>query len=370
MIRNSIAALCGVLMLASLASAQAPRFRWQTGQVLVYRTEHNTVASYVMGDNKSETKTRVQSTKRWQVIGVDNAGVATLQMSLQALFFVTTPPSGEPLVFDSAHLDKCTPELRKQYENYIGLPLVVLRIDGRGKVIEVKEARPGYSAAKYESDPPFKLLLPAEPLKADLGWEHAYQITLEPPLGTGEKVPRRAALRLQGHRRQPGHGEPDFGGEGHAGGAGGSGAALADAAARRVGVRRAGGPAAKSNFADRQGSKNRGRQHALPERLQRAICRRSVRDRKINRQAQERQEKKRKKRKNTCMGFEAFAVSLFFSWRSGALGGFIFHPNNSCTAAFSSCNSCSVVWNFCWPKASSFTPSTTLKLPLPSLRQG
>lgn len=189
MIRKTIAAFCGVLMVASLASAQAPRFRWQTGQVLVYRTEHNTVASYVMGDSKSETRTRVQSLKRWQVLGVDNAGVATLQMSLQALYFETTPPTGEPLVFDSAHLDKSTPELRKQYENYIGLPLAVVRIDGQGKVIEVKEARPGYSAAKYESDPPFKLLLPAEPLKADLNWEHAYQITLEPPLGTGEKYP-------------------------------------------------------------------------------------------------------------------------------------------------------------------------------------
>jgi hypothetical protein len=189
MIRKPIAALCGVLVMASLASAQAPRFRWQTGQVLVYRTEHNTIASYVMGDSKSETKTRVQSIKRWQVVGIDNAGVATLQMSLQALFFETTPPSGEPLVFDSAHLDKSTPELRKQYENYIGLPLAVVRIDGQGKVIEVKEARPGYSAAKYESDPPFKLLLPAEPLKADLNWEHGYQITLEPPLGTGEKYP-------------------------------------------------------------------------------------------------------------------------------------------------------------------------------------
>jgi hypothetical protein len=189
MIRRTIAALCGVLMMASLASAQAPRFRWQTGQVLVYRTEHNTVASYVMGDSTSETKTHVQSIKRWQVIGVDNAGVATLQMSLQGLFFETTPPSGEPLVFDSAHLDKCTPELRKQYENFVGQPLVVVRIDGQGKVLEVKEARPGYSAAKYESDPPFKLLLPAEPLKTAQSWEHAYQITLEPPLGTGEKYP-------------------------------------------------------------------------------------------------------------------------------------------------------------------------------------
>lgn len=187
MMRKTIAALCSVLTMASLASAQPPRFRWQTGQVYVYRTEHNTVASYVMGENTDETRTRVRSLKRWQVRDVDSAGVATLQMSLQALFFETTPLSGEPLVFDSAHLDKSTPELRKQYESYVGQPLVVVRIDSQGKVLEVKEARPGYSAAKYESEPPFKLILPVGLLKAGLSWERGYQITLEPPLGTGEK---------------------------------------------------------------------------------------------------------------------------------------------------------------------------------------
>jgi hypothetical protein len=187
MLAKTLAACCGVLMMASLASAQAPRFRWQTGQVLIYRTEHNTANSFVMGENKDETKTRVQSIKRWQVMDVDSAGVATLQMSLQELFFETTTPSGEPLVFDSTHLDKSTPELRKQYENYIGQPLVVVRIDGRGKVIEVKEGRPEYSAAKYESDPAFKLILPTEPLKAGLNWERAYQIVLGPPYGTGDE---------------------------------------------------------------------------------------------------------------------------------------------------------------------------------------
>jgi hypothetical protein len=185
---RAMAACCGVVLMASLASAQAPRFRWQTGQVLTYRTEHNTVASYVMGDNKSETRTRVQSVKRWQVMGVDDAGVATLRLSLTALFFETQPPQGDPLRFDSANPDKSTPELRKQYENYVGQPLVVIRIDPQGKVVEVKEARPGFaSAAKFESDPAFRLWLPAEPLKADLNWERAYQITLEPPQGTGEK---------------------------------------------------------------------------------------------------------------------------------------------------------------------------------------
>lgn len=186
MLGKAMAACCGVLVLTTLAPAQAPRFRWQSGQVMLYRTEHNTANSFVVGEDKGETKTRVQSIKRWQVMDVDSAGVATLQMSLQALFFETTTPSGEQFVFDSAHPDKNTPELRKQYD-YIGQPLVVLRIDGQGKVIEVKEARPEYSAAKYESDPAFKLLLPAEPLKAGLSWEHNYQMVLGPPYGTGDE---------------------------------------------------------------------------------------------------------------------------------------------------------------------------------------
>jgi hypothetical protein len=187
MLGKTMTACCGVLVMASLAPAQTPRFRWQTGQVLLYRTEHNTVASYVMGDSTSETKTRVQSIKRWQVMDVDSAGAATLQMSLQTLFFETTPPAGDPLVFDSTHLDKSTPELRKQYENYVGQPLVVVRIDSQGKVLEVKEARQDYSAAKYESDPAFKLVLPTEPLKAGLNWERAYPIVLGPPYGTGDE---------------------------------------------------------------------------------------------------------------------------------------------------------------------------------------
>jgi hypothetical protein len=188
MIHRTLAALCGLLIMASFAAAQAPRFRWQTGQVLVYRTEHNTVASYVMGDSKSETKTRVQSLKRWQVMDVDAAGVATLQMSLTALIFETTPSEGEPLSFDSAHPEKSNEQLRKQFSSYVGQPLAVIRVDGQGKAVEVKEARSGFaSAAKFESEPAFKLLLPAAELSNGLTWERAYQITLEPPQGTGEK---------------------------------------------------------------------------------------------------------------------------------------------------------------------------------------
>lgn len=187
MFGKTMAACCGVLVIASLAAGQAPRFRWQTGQVLVYRTDHNSAASYVLGETTSETKTRVQSLKRWQVMGVDAAGVATLQMSIQALIFQMIRPDGKTELFDSAHPENSPEEVRKQFA-YVGQPLLLLRVDGQGKVVEIKQAEAGHgSMAKFESDPPFKLLLPAEALRSDLTWERAYQITLEPPQGAGEK---------------------------------------------------------------------------------------------------------------------------------------------------------------------------------------
>jgi len=187
MIRKLFAVLGGVLVMASLAQAQAPSFRWQKGQVLVYRTEHNTLASYVLDDNKSAVKTSVQSLRRWQVLDVDAAGVATLQLSITALRYEAVPEGSEPTVYDSAQPEKSSEQMRKQF-SYIGQPLAVLRIDPQGKVLEVKEARSGFaSAAKFESDPAFKMVLPAAALTAGQTWARDYQITLEPPQGTGEK---------------------------------------------------------------------------------------------------------------------------------------------------------------------------------------
>ncbi len=188
MMRTGMAAALAVLV-AATAQAQAPaRLRWQAGQVLVYRAEHNTYASETVADGKAETKSRLLVTKRWQVLAVDPAGVATLQFSLGSLLSEITRPDGEVLRFDSADPEKSTPALRDQCKQYVGVPLAVIRVDAQGKVLEVKEARPGFgSAAKYENDPPFKVWLPAAALAPGVTWVRPYQLTLEPPLGTGEK---------------------------------------------------------------------------------------------------------------------------------------------------------------------------------------
>ena len=150
-----------VLCAAQAAAAQtsAWRFRWQAEQVLTYRVEQQTQAVEVLNGTRAETRTKTNLLKRWHVLSVDAAGVATLQHSLAALRIETTTPSGETLLFDSASPDKSNPALREQMTKYVGVPLSTLRVDAWGRVVEVKESKFG-PASRFEAELPLVVLLP------------------------------------------------------------------------------------------------------------------------------------------------------------------------------------------------------------------
>jgi hypothetical protein len=176
------------LTLAQAAAGQTPawRFRWQPGQVLTYRADQVTTAAEVLEGKRTESTTKMRVTKRWQVLAVDAQGVATVQKVVVALRLETTTPGGETLFFDSAEPDKSNAEMREQLGKFVGQPLEVLRVDGQGRVVEVKESKHG-AASRFESDLPFVLALPDAAPQAGQGWQRTYHITLEPPQGTGEK---------------------------------------------------------------------------------------------------------------------------------------------------------------------------------------
>lgn len=188
MIRTlSLAMIAGLLCQTSAAAQNgAGRFAWAPGKVLIYQVEQTTSATDTIDGKSVDTWAKLRHVKRWQVTGVDAAGVATVQMSLQSLRIQTKTPSGEMLLFDSTQPDQSTPELREQLTKYVNAPLAVLRIDNLGRVIEVKDSRYG-PASRFESELPFVLSMPGEALAEGKSWERNYQITLEPPQGVGEK---------------------------------------------------------------------------------------------------------------------------------------------------------------------------------------
>lgn len=188
MLRKGIVVALAGLALTSTAAAQqaAWKFRWQTGQVLTYRVEQITTAAEEAGPNKSSTTSKLNLLKRWQVLQVDAAGIATVQLALASLRLETTTPGGETIIFDSANPDKSSPELREQMQRYVNTPLAVLRVDGNGRVVEVKESKFG-PASRYQSELPFVIALPNQAPQPGQFWERSYVITLDPPHGAGEK---------------------------------------------------------------------------------------------------------------------------------------------------------------------------------------
>src|SRR5262245_54622890 len=184
--RRLFASFVVVVTLASLAQAQVPaRLRWAAGQVLLYRVENVTEATDAVADSKSETKSVLKVTKRWQVAAVDAAGTATLHLSLTKMYREQSTPSGDVMVYDSDNPDKSTPELKKVLAGFVNTPLATIRVDAFGKVVEVVKSHSG--PASFENELPFLVALPATGVKLNDAWERAYKITLPPPLGTGEK---------------------------------------------------------------------------------------------------------------------------------------------------------------------------------------
>jgi hypothetical protein len=188
MVRTGLLALSVALLPQGTVSVQAAwQFRFQPGQVLSYRVKQDTSATEVIDGTKTTTRTQVRLVKQWRVLGPETGkpGIK-MALSLASLSIETTKPNGDNLVFDSAHLEKSTPEMRKQLAKLIGQTIAVVRIDRTGKVLEVIESKHG-PASRFESEPPFRVVLPNGEGDAGTKWTRNYCITLDPPQGTGEK---------------------------------------------------------------------------------------------------------------------------------------------------------------------------------------
>jgi hypothetical protein len=154
--------------------------------VLTCRVEQVTAITDVAGDKKTTFGNKLNLEKRWQVQAVDNAGVATLQLSLTAMRNEITRPDGEVLLYDSSNPNKSNAQLREQLAKYVNVPLAVIRVNAQGAVVEVKKSDYG-PASRFESEPPFKIVLPESAPVAGTEWSRTYRVTLDPPQGTGEK---------------------------------------------------------------------------------------------------------------------------------------------------------------------------------------
>jgi hypothetical protein len=112
---------------------------------------------------------------------VDAGGVATLEMTITEMKNVFRRTDGTTLERDSAN-----PEHAKEMAAYLNVPVVVVRVDPRGQIVEVKETKAG-SAERLNAELPFRMTLPDAAPAIGQSWERGFTLKLDPPHGTGER---------------------------------------------------------------------------------------------------------------------------------------------------------------------------------------
>jgi hypothetical protein len=186
---------------AAVGSAQTPlQFTWKNGEKQSFAVRHATTVTETLRDEKtgkptaSTRSTVVLLTKEWTVSAVDAAGAGTLELRILAMKQDHTAPDGTITTIDSANAEDA-----KQLAGVLNAVVLTAKVDARGQVLEAKAADPT-GEERLKTDLPFRTILPATAVQANAEWERPFAVTLDPPLGTGEKHDLMAKYTFRGVR--------------------------------------------------------------------------------------------------------------------------------------------------------------------------
>ena len=184
MFSRTLLAIACLITITAPTFAQLPwKFQWEKGKSLTYKIKHTTAVVETLEKGTNTSNSQLDLVNRWNVNDIDDKGIATLSMTLVSMRNEQKRGNADPLLFDSQNLEKSTPELREQISKFIGQTLAVVRIDGYGRVLEVKQG----NASSFETEPPFIVVFPDAKAAAGQAWRRPFNFALEPPYGTGEK---------------------------------------------------------------------------------------------------------------------------------------------------------------------------------------
>ena len=202
---RQVFALLAVALGSAGSAQEPPRFRFAVGQPLTYSVEQTTTISEATLEDGvpavAGTVTKLSLTRRWAVTAVTPAGEATLEMTLLGLKQVIARPGAKDKdgkrTVDQLVIDSATAEGKAQLASLLGKPILTVRLDARGKLLEARGDNPT-SAARLQVELPFRVTLPEAFPAAGGTWGRAVVVKLDPPQGTGEKYDATQTVTFKG----------------------------------------------------------------------------------------------------------------------------------------------------------------------------
>jgi hypothetical protein len=195
--------LFGAILAAAWPAAAAPdvpegasepqthllRYRFEPGETLRWEVEHRTRMRSSVSGTTQTAETTSRSTKLWRVTGVAE-GAATFEHVVEDVDMRQKLTGREEVRYRSA-VDEEPPPGFGDVAEAVGVPLSVITLDARGKVLH-RERRPLRAAAQGSGD--VVIPLPEEPVAVGGQWSLPNDVDV--PLQTGGILKVKAVQRF------------------------------------------------------------------------------------------------------------------------------------------------------------------------------
>jgi hypothetical protein len=185
---------CGTILAADepvaadqVAASKGPTYdlcyKLRTGDILRYDVEHRASIRSTIDESTQAAQTQTNSIKAWKVTDVLPNGEMEFANVVEQVHMVNQLPDRSPTEYDSRH-DKTPPPGFEAAASAVGVPLSVVRISPRGKIVQRDIKFPQEAT---DDDGSIVVRLPDEPVAVGATWDEPYELNVQLHSG-GTKV--------------------------------------------------------------------------------------------------------------------------------------------------------------------------------------
>lgn len=168
------------------------KYKLTTGTVLRYNIDHRASVRSTIDETTQEAQTKTASVKAWKVIDVLPSGEIEFMSVVERVYMLNHLPDRAPSEYDSVK-DKTPPPGYEDTARAIGVPLSVVRMTPRGKIVSrnVKLQQPN-----ADKDAQVVLRLPDEPVAIGATWDEPFDVTVNVAEGSTKSIQTRRHYEL------------------------------------------------------------------------------------------------------------------------------------------------------------------------------
>jgi hypothetical protein len=168
------------------------RYKLSSGDVLRYDVTHRASIRSTIDETTQSAQTKTDSVKLWKITDVLPNGDIEVMNVIESVHMVNQLPDHDPTEYNSTR-DTTPPPGFEDAARAVGVPLSVLRITPRGRVISrnVKVQQ-----QSVQDDAPIVLRLPNKPVAIGETWDEPFDVTVTLESGGTKSIQTRRRHKL------------------------------------------------------------------------------------------------------------------------------------------------------------------------------